>query len=303
MNLLGAAVEPPVRPKPADADAATAALMAAAANRVLFRALCRALRDQSASLSFRGAWPARPGLQGVAAATQMVVEIGEQEQLMLEWEDLLRRADVRDQRIGALLRPFFDATPNSMRAVIEEEYPSLAEKLGRGTDVDRGFAALRLCSQYGEVTEHIQQLELGAAEAPERKHRPADLLFACGDVCKHRFFGTCVVVGWDASCQQGESWVRLNRIRETLKFGTEQPFYNVLLEADAIPRYCSQENLQLLAEPPRFAHPHAPFFFRRGGSFVPSEALAFVYPDDHTVACGERCFRSLEEAHESSPPT
>ena len=45
-------------------------------------------------------------------------------------------------------------------------------------------------------------------------------------------FGRCVVVGWDETCQQGEAWVAQNRIRQNLAFGTEQPFYQVLLEAD-----------------------------------------------------------------------
>ena len=56
---------------------------------------------------------------------------------------------------------------------------------------------------------------------------------------------------------------------------------------------------------PAFAHPHAPFYFRRlsrAAGFVPSEALAFVYPDDGAAASGARSFRSLDEARERDAP-
>ena len=52
------------------------------------------------------------------------------------------------------------------------------------------------------------------------------------------------------------------------RFGTAQPFYYVLLERDATPRYCSQENLALLRQRHRFAHPHAPFYFLDPGQFL-----------------------------------
>ena len=108
-----------------------------------------------------------------------------------------------------------------------------------------------------------------------------------------------------------EEWVQANRIRENLKFGTEQPFYHVLLERDAMPRCCSQENLALLhrEDTSVFDHPHAPFYFRPqciahatgsiycNKTFAPSAAMRFVYPEDEAAARAERNYRSLEDAH------
>lgn len=281
-----------------------------AASRLIYRTLLRALDRQRRSLDLRNTWSAQPGLRGIAAATNMVIELGDVEELILEWEDLLQRTEVHAAPISDLVRPFFSGgasqEANPMRDLIDG-YPALSAKLGHANPIDRGFAALRLSSTYSDILEQVQVQVVERHNLfvePTRKRRPATLLFACGDVCEHRFFGRCVVVGWDETCQQGESWIRKNRIRENLKFGTEQPFYNVLLERDEVPRYCSQENLALLPSPGIFAHPHAPFYFQQvtsqRGAFIPSEALAFVYPEDRAMASGERNFRSLEDAHDPS---
>jgi hemimethylated DNA binding protein len=233
----------------------------------------------------------------------MIVDLGEMNGVVLEFEDLLQRADVRD---GRFLRSFFVSDESAHRADFRASFPALAALLDEKKDrIDQGFAALRQASQYTELLQHLQGQFRDHTPTP--KPRPDQLLFACGDVCQHRMFGRCVVVGWDETCQQGEAWVLQNRIRQNLTFGTEQPFYQVLLEADGVPRYCSQENLALLADQqqPAFAHPHAPFYFRRLGradGFVPSEALGFVYPGDADAASSERDYRSLDEARERVAP-
>jgi hemimethylated DNA binding protein len=171
--------------------------------------------------------------------------------------------------------------------------------LGAGPDpLDQGFAALRQASRYNEFGDKlVDELQSPSLGVPTCKLRTDAMLFACGDICQHRFFGRCVVVGWDEMCKQDESWVRTNRVRENLKFGTDQTFYLVLLERDNVPRYCSQENLALAAEGPHFfAHTDSSFYFRgvgRSHTFVPSDALAFIYPEDRAFASGKRDYRPM----------
>ena len=265
------------------------------AERMLFRSLVGILREQSSRLDYATVWPARPGLQGFAAAGRLVDLDKDMLPVLLEWEALLQQSEVREST-AQFLRSFFGGSSDAAWARAEGEYPVLSTRLRRGADrLDYGFAALRQASRHAELLEKLHPLNPGY---PVRKMRPANLLFACGDVCEHRFFGRCVVVGWDEVCPQGETWVRANRIRENLVFGTEQPFYQVLLERDEIPRCCSQENLALCREDTGvFRHPHAPFYFRPR-SFVPSAALAFVYPEDEAAASAERNYRTLEDTHD-----
>lgn len=277
------------------------------AARLLYRTLISRLREQLRCNDYRASWPKQPGLRGLAAATGMIVD---GDDLLLEWEDLLQRQDTQQQAsLSELLRPMFDSAEasNPLRTALEE-YPGLSAKLlllGGADPIDRGFAALRLSSQYSQAHAELQEVveRHSVAEPPPRKLRPAGLHFALGDVLQHRFFGRCVVVGWDGTCQQAEAWVRTNRIRENLTFGTDQPFYSVLLEDNEVPRYCSQENLALLAEARgAFDHPHAAYYFQRprdgDGQFVPAEPLAFVYPGDRAAALGERNHRDLDAARD-----
>ena len=48
-----------------------------------------------------------------------------------------------------------------------------------------------------------------------------------GDVVMHRYFGVCVVYGWDVTCQASESWIEAHDIRRLIH-GVNQPFYHVL---------------------------------------------------------------------------
>jgi hemimethylated DNA binding protein len=269
--------------------------MAGSAGRLIYRTLAASMREQSRRLDFRSSWPSCVSLQGLAASGT-IVDVGDltASATMLEWEDLLQRPDVRD---GRLVRSFFGSERASG---VEADYPLLAAQLlGRGDPIDQGLAALRQVAHYAELVGELQRVYGESVEPPAPKPRAMPLLFAVGDVLMHRFFQRCVVVGWDATCQQGEEWVCSNRIRENLTFGTEQPFYHVLLEQDDVPRYCSQENLALLSddEAGAFAHPHATFYFRSGSCrFEPTDALALVYPDDRAAMGGERDYRSLDHA-------
>jgi hemimethylated DNA binding protein len=274
---------------------------------VLYRVLARTLREQSKSLVFSSTWPSKPGLKGFAAAGCVVDPA--MLSTALEWEDFLYRSDELRAMPLEFLRPFF--SPHADRPLydlawyrVETEYPALAALLmGSDDPIDRGFAALRQASQHSEL---LQKMDVHNPGPPAQKTRPPHLLFAIGDVLQHRFFGRCVVVGWDEVCPQPEEWVVANQIRENLEFGTEQPFYQVLLEDNEIPRCCSQENLALADDPSPsvFDHPHAALYFQglqRARAFVPSPALAYVYPEDHAASSAARNYRSLADAVGAGP--
>ncbi len=200
-----------------------------AASRLIYRSLSRLIRDQSRKVDFRSSrWPVNPGIRGVAATSGAIVDLGDASSELLEWEDILQREDVRADP-ASFLKLFFLPVigRHEMRDAVEKMYPCLFRKFSRMSPDDQGFAALRQASQYNEILNELDRNGLCKAPTDIRSHRPPSLLFAIGDVCEHRFFGKCVVVGWDGTCQQGERWVKENRVRQTLKYGTEQPFYNV----------------------------------------------------------------------------
>ena len=145
------------------------------------------------------------------------------------------------------------------------------------------------------------------------------VLFAVGDVLRHRFFGRCVVVGWASTCPMSEEWITGNRIRENLVNGPGQPFYHVLLEENHLPRCVSQENCALeappagrkLVIPESFDHYGIPYYFsqteaededeREAGTdreMTISDELKQCYPEDDAFRISQdRDFRTLEEAH------
>lgn len=271
-------------------------------------------------------------MRGVVASVDFVQPLidgirnnGQVPAVHLDWEDFLQRPEIRAQPVQELIRPLFDGDTSSADNLIwenfESDHPALAVSLGgirKADSISQAFAVLRQASAYQSLLDGMQSaLELDKPDhyhAP-RKCRSEEQLFAVGDVLIHRFFGPCVVVGWDETCQADNAWVRDNKIHDILKHGTEQPFYNVLLESDDTARYCSQENMELcqvfnaLTIEKLRAHPQSRFFFRgpyvastttytkhpHASGFMPSEALEYAYPDDVVHAKGERDFRTIED--------
>lgn len=310
----------------------------------LYKTLCRFIKNQRAALEYECSWPAcnnrgGRGMRGVVAsvdvASSLTEKIRAQDQVPevhLDWEDFLQRPEVRDQNICKLLRPLFDTEASNddtfIWANLQFHHPALSMALKfnpNAPNLDMAFAAIRQASSYQFLLDDMQEmLHLDNADifGVTPKRRSKEVLFAVSDILTHRFFGPCVVVGWDKTCQADESWIRNNKIHQILEHGTEQPFYNVLLEADDIPRYCSQENLELsrmfTAQTTKKLrlHPHAAFYFKGPAAnlarnsyndspnyvvpFTPSEALAHVYPEDLDHTQGERDFRRYSnDSHKS----
>ena len=86
--------------------------------------------------------------------------------------------------------------------------------------------------------------------------------FSVGDVVQHKYFGVCVVVGWDKCCEADEAWISGNKVRQLLDRGVDQPFYHVLCD-DGTERYCSEENIRLIESDwgVGVRHPFVPHYF------------------------------------------
>lgn len=64
------------------------------------------------------------------------------------------------------------------------------------------------------------------------------ILYCHCNVVYGRYFYTCVIYGWDSTCQASNSWIYqmgVNHLRDK----QYQPFYNVLVEDGSI-RYAAQ---------------------------------------------------------------
>ena len=157
-------------------------------------------------------------MRGVVASvdvTQSLIEnIREDDQLPevhLDWEDFLQRPDVREQCIHEILRPLFDGDArrldNSIWSNFESHHPALSASLGftaKPPNMEVAFAAMRQASNYKMLIKAMQStLDLDKVDTFRviPKQRSQDVLFAVSDILSHRFFGPCVVVGWDKTCQ------------------------------------------------------------------------------------------------------
>ncbi|CAH1128049.1 unnamed protein product [Ceutorhynchus assimilis] len=115
--------------------------------------------------------------------------------------------------------------------------------------------------------------------------RPEYVQFAVGMVMKHKKFSyRCVIFNWDKECVASPTWISQNQIAD-LKYGTKQPFYNVIGE-DYSHRYVAQENLMLCKDTnmPQdngvlgryFSHFHNTYF-------VPNRVTEKLFPHDGAI--------------------
>ncbi|XP_077572099.1 F-box only protein 21 [Stigmatopora nigra] len=160
-------------------------------------------------------------------------------------------------------------------------------------------------SQHGSVVylvqhtlEHIQHKKQPAA--PDIKRRgTADHLevrYSVGLVMKHKRSGyNCVIYGWDPKCAMSQEWITTMRVHQ-LPDGTEQPFYNVLVQ-DGTCRYAAQENLEPHSDPPEIGHAEVGRYFSEFACthYVANEELRTRYPDDseHTDEVAKDLYPSL----------
>ncbi|XP_043704965.1 clp protease adapter protein ClpF, chloroplastic isoform X1 [Telopea speciosissima] len=165
---------------------------------------------------------------------------------------------------------------------------------------DKGISILRLRADMqkaietenyalaAELRDEISKLEAEslAASAKALVYEIAQYAFRLGQKVKHKIFGyQAVVCGMDPLCCESSSWMETARI-EKLRHGSNQPFYQVLVDVHADPNllvaYVAEENLLALDQPgkKRFDHPYISFLFYgmdTAGDFIPIKQLREKY--------------------------
>lgn len=139
-----------------------------------------------------------------------------------------------------------------------------------------------------ELRDEISKLEAEslAASAKALAYGNAQYAFRLGQKLSHRLFGyRAVVCGMDPICCESNMWKETAHV-EKLSRGSNQPFYQVLVDVHADPNllvaYVPEENLVAPDKPDmgRFDHPYISFLFYgmdASGDFIPVKQLREKY--------------------------
>lgn len=187
---------------------------------------------------------------------------------------------------------------------VEEEAIRLQE-LKRGSSSkseaqDKGISIIRLRADlqnaidgedYGlaaKLRDEISKLEAEslAVSAKALAFENAEYAFRLGQKLKHKAFGyRAVVCGMDPVCCESSSWMEAAEV-EKLPRGSNQPFYQVLVDVrthpDLLVAYVPEDNLLAPEKPDkeRFDHPYISFLFYgadTAGDFIPIQQLREKY--------------------------
>lgn len=139
-----------------------------------------------------------------------------------------------------------------------------------------------------KLRDEISKLEAEslAVSAKALAHENANYSFRLGQKVRHKSFGyRAVVCGMDPVCCESSSWMETAQV-EKLSRGSNQPFYQVLVDVHADPNllvaYVAEENLLAPDQPDmgRFDHPYISFLFYgmdAAGDFIPIKQLREKY--------------------------
>ncbi|XVF03250.1 hypothetical protein REPUB_Repub04eG0245100 [Reevesia pubescens] len=139
-----------------------------------------------------------------------------------------------------------------------------------------------------QLRDDISKLEAEslAASAKALAYENAQFAFRLGQRVQHKIFGyRAVVCGMDPVCCESSSWMEAAQI-ENLSRGSNQPFYQVLVDVYADPNllvaYVPEENLVAPEQPDlrRLDHPYISFLFYgmdAAGDFIPIKQLREKY--------------------------
>ncbi|KAK8567328.1 hypothetical protein V6N13_105305 [Hibiscus sabdariffa] len=139
-----------------------------------------------------------------------------------------------------------------------------------------------------QLRDDISKLEAEslAASAKALAHENAQYAFRLGQKVQHKIFGyRAVVCGMDPVCCESSTWMEAAQV-EKLSLGSNQPFYQVLVDVYADPNllvaYVPEENLLAPEEADlrRFDHPYVSFLFYgmdAAGDFIPIKQLREKY--------------------------
>ncbi|EEF50790.1 clp protease adapter protein ClpF, chloroplastic [Ricinus communis] len=139
-----------------------------------------------------------------------------------------------------------------------------------------------------QLRDQISKLEAEslAASVNALAYENAQYAFRLGQKVTHKTFGyQAVVCGMDPVCCESSSWMETAQV-EKLSRGSNQPFYQVLVDVHADPNllvaYVAEENLVAPEQPDlgRFDHPYVSFLFYgtdTAGDFIPIKQLREKY--------------------------
>ncbi|KAB1994281.1 hypothetical protein ES319_D13G089400v1 [Gossypium barbadense] len=139
-----------------------------------------------------------------------------------------------------------------------------------------------------QLRDDISKLEAEslAASAKALAYENAQYTFRLGQKVQHKIFGyRAVICGMDPVCCESSTWMEAAQV-EKLSHGSNQPFYQVLVDAYADPNllvaYVPEENLLAPEQPDlrRFDHPYVSFLFYgmdAAGDFIPIKQLREKY--------------------------
>ncbi|XP_021910291.1 clp protease adapter protein ClpF, chloroplastic isoform X1 [Carica papaya] len=135
-----------------------------------------------------------------------------------------------------------------------------------------------------KLRDEISELETEslAASAKALAYENAQYAFRLGQKVRHKIFGyRAVICGMDPVCNESSSWMEIAQV-EKLARGSNQPFYQVLVDVHADPNllvaYVPEDNLLAReeADKERFDHPYISFLFYgmdTAGDFIPVKQL------------------------------
>lgn len=165
---------------------------------------------------------------------------------------------------------------------------------------DKGISLIRLRADlqnaidgedYGlaaKLRDEISKLEAEslAVSAKALAFENAEYAFRLGQKLKHKAFGyRAVVCGMDPVCCESSSWMEAAEV-EKLPRGSNQPFYQVLVDVrthpDLLVAYVPEDSLLAPEKPDkeRFDHPYISFLFYgadTAGDFIPIQQLREKY--------------------------
>ncbi|KAG2707039.1 hypothetical protein I3760_05G129400 [Carya illinoinensis] len=252
------------------------------------------------NLRVEAGWLFKGGGQGLDASSERSESANEDILIFFFQLDLATRVqyalNLEQYEIAQQLR-------NKLTEVEAEVIRQQEEKRGSSSKSEAQDKAIRIirlradlqnaidCENYAlaaELRDEISKLEAEslAASAKALAYENAQYTFRLGQKVEHKIFGyRAVICGMDPMCCESSSWMEIAQV-EKLSRGSNQPFYQVLVDVRADPNilvaYVPEENLLASDRPDkgRFDHPYISFLFYGmdgAGDFIPIKQLREKY--------------------------
>ncbi|CAN8266645.1 unnamed protein product [Cochlearia groenlandica] len=264
-----------------------------------FRSHCNSLRHRNL-LRVEARFPFQRGDQGLDPSSELSESANEDILIFFFKLDLATRVQC------ALNMEQYDVAQQLREKLTEVEEEAIRlQEAKRGSSSkseaqDKGISIIRLradlqnaidSEDYGlaaMLRDKISKLEAESlsVSAKALAFENAEYAFRLGQKLKHKSFGyRAIVCGMDPVCCESSSWMESAEV-EKLPRGSNQPFYQVLVDVrthpDLLVAYVAEDNLLAPEKPDkgRFDHPYTSFLFYgadAAGDFIPIQQLREKY--------------------------